>query len=431
MTTTVAADTGLGAPPVGVLDRFLAATRAGPMASRLAAVVGGGPEPCHVLDAQLEPGVRAIVVYRLGSRLLRGDLIPEPEDGASGPVAVPGVLVSTFPSDRGLPTLPRVLDRDVLGEVLAVVAGAVARGCSRRDPRARSLLLRYRPGKRATVLTARVGDRSRYVAKVYHDDRKAAAVASEAHRLTVAAAPARTLALAPTLAHLPDLHLVVQRAVPGTPLEALLGARSGGAAVAGAARALAELHGLGQVTDRERSVLQELRRFRARAAGIAVIDPRAGEGLGALAERLQVLYGGLPAARPGPVHGDCKPGQFLHAGQRTYLMDLDHLGLSDPAADVGTFLASLRQIQVRRSLRRPSHRTGAPVALLAQVFLAAYREARGGGLDAGSVNWHEAAALERKALRAFARAPASPLPLALAAAAHRRLDAVEREEACG
>jgi hypothetical protein len=36
--------------------------------------------------------------------------------------------------------------------------------------------------------------------------------------------------------------------------------------------------------------------------------------------------------------------------------------------------------------------------------------------------WYEAVALERKALRAFARAPGSPLPRALVEQGHRCLD---------
>ena len=57
-------------------DRFLEALRPAVMGPRLATALGGGPDRCHVLDAKLEPGVRAMVLYEHGPRLVRGDVIP-------------------------------------------------------------------------------------------------------------------------------------------------------------------------------------------------------------------------------------------------------------------------------------------------------------------------------------------------------------------
>ena len=61
------------------------------------------------------------------------------------------------------------------------------------------------------------------------------------------------------------------------------------------------------------------------------------------------------------MHGDCKPSQFLIGDGRVYLLDLDHCGVSDQAADVGTFLATLRQQEIRDDLAggRPAARTSA------------------------------------------------------------------------
>jgi hypothetical protein len=64
---------------------------------------------------------------------------------------------------------------------------------------------------------------------------------------------------------------------------------------------------------------------------------------------------------------------------------------------------------------------------LGAVFRHTYLDRRAeSGLDL-RVRWHEAVALQRKALRAFARAPLSPLPAALVAAGHRCLDELGRE----
>jgi len=122
------------------------------------------------------------------------------------------------------------------------------------------------------------------------------------------------------------------------------------------------------------------------------------------------------------VHGDCKPSQFLCDGGRVHLIDLDHLGMSEQAVDIGTFLASLRQLTVRQSLRSAAAARAEGTAASADLFLDAYRDTTGAADAPDLVRWHEAAALQRKALRAYARAPRSPLPLALAEEADRRLD---------
>ena len=172
---------------------------------------------------------------------------------------------------------------------------------------------------------------------------------------------------------------------------------------------------------RERSVDKELKRFGVRSAGIASVDPRLGEQADRLATRLIAAQEQLPAATIGPVHGDCKPSQFLLDAQIVNLLDLDHCGISDQTADVGTFMATLRQYAVRHAL------AGRPSALverlpaLAEEFLTAYLQATDES-HLYRIRWHEALALERKALRSFARAPRSPVPAALIHEADRILD---------
>ena len=103
-------------------------------------------------------------------------------------------------------------------------------------------------------------------------------------------------------------------------------------------------------------------------------------------------------------------------------MDLDHLGISDQAADVGTFLASLRQLAVRDSVTGRTADTSGVITELSELFLEHYLQARGDDRLRARIRWQEGAALERKALRAFARAPLSPLPNALVREANRCLD---------
>jgi hypothetical protein len=417
-----------------LLDRFTDALRPRWAGPQLAAAFGG-PSWCHVLDAKLEPGVSAMVLYAHGGRLVRGDLVDDAGQRLRGSTSAgPGLHVHRFPDDPDLPRLPLVMDADLLARELA---GRLPGTSTRHTAvRCRISLLRYRPGKRATVRVAVAGTAERFVAKAYHSPAKAAAVAAEAVALArVGAARGATLRLAPTVAHLPELSLVVQRQVAGTPLELLVctargPAREAPRAVVLAARALAELHEVAGVTDRRRSVDRELDRFDLRTTRIGSVDPGVGLHLGRLADRLAAVQRQLPAARTGLVHGDCKPSQFLVAAPEVYLMDLDHLGVSDQAADVGTFLASLRQLGIRHA--RSRHRDGLPEELyveLGELFLAAYLDARGRRVDVARIRWHEAVALERKALRTFARAPRSPIVLALATEAHACLTRLTEEVA--
>jgi hypothetical protein len=408
-------------------DRFGEALSPRAMGPRLGAALGTGTARCHVLDAKLEPGVRAVVLYETGGLLVRGDVLSAGDAG--GVVVDPGVRLSPFPDDPDLPSLPRVMDPGELGPLLAaalVESGSVEPESAwvRHPDRLHLALLRYRPEKRATVLATHPASPLALVAKAYHREDKAAAVVAESP------SPRRgkggVLAFARTAAHVPELALVVQEAVSGTPLDALTRARrpdtaAACAGVARAAAALSEFHRGAVVTARRRPVDRELTRFGERAVRVGTVDRRLGEAAAALAHRLGAAQGLLPPARVGPVHGDCKPSQFLLGRGRVHLLDLDHVGVSDQAGDVGTFLASLRQQGVRRRL---ADRGPVDDALdtLAGAFLDAYLRARGDRGDLPRIHWHIAVALERKALRAFARAPRSPLAAALISEAQRCLD---------
>ena len=410
-------------------DRFAEALRPRDMGPRLADALGGTTRTCHVLDAKYEPGVRATLLYEYDGRLVRGDLLPVPAQGyRERDVVAPGVRVARFPHDPDLPSLPRVVDPVRRGPVLADALGGTAPDPARRGVRCRTTLLRYRPGKRATLRVTFVGGTDAYVAKAYHDPAKAAAVAREAPALVGHADRCPTLRVPATVTHLSEHGLVVQRAVQGVPMTSLLGrplASPGGVrvateAMARAGRALAELHDMPPATTRRRPVDDEIVRFGARAAAVAGPDPRLGDALTSLADRLRDAKPPLPDAVAGTVHGDCKPSQFLLRGSQVVLLDLDHLGVSDQATDVGTFLASLRQFAMRSS-RGQSARTGA-LSALATSFLRSYLEARGDDTRLPRIRWQEAVALERKALRAWARAPGSPMAGALVREANGCLD---------
>ena len=422
----------LTAAPASVSERFGEALRPGVMGPRLAAAQDGMPGACHVLDAKFEPGVRAVLLYEQAGRLLRGDLVPDGGLASADPARMvePGVLVSPFPHDPELPSLPSIMDPACLGHAMARALSQAGAGPMGRVPRSRMRLLRYRPGKRVTLLVAQGPQPPAYVAKAYHSAAKAAAVVEEAPMLQSATTPAGTLSFAPLVGFVPDLALVVQQRVAGTPLDLLLRSPDSSSpalrhGLDRAGRALAQLHGTVVPSPRQRSVEAELVRFGERASRVSTVDPVLGCAAADLAERLVKTLDQLPPAHTGVVHGDCKPSQFLITEHGVVLLDLDHVGISDQAADVGTFLASLRQQDVRHALAGRSGRPSASSASLAELFLAGYLAGGGTCREPSRTRWQEAVALERKALRAFARAPRSPVPRALIVEAHACLDRAE------
>jgi hypothetical protein len=348
---------------------------------------GRPPHVVHVLDAKYRPGERCTVLYEADGRLLTGRL----DLAGTGPAAE--LRLVAFPDDPGLPALPMVLDGDRMAERLTAALGRPVRRC-------RASLVRYRPDKRATVrldLVVPEGRRTVF-AKAYHDPEKARRVHDAMAQLRRALAGAE-LAVAEPVAHLADLAVVLQAPLSGRPL----GDRDG----AGAAAGLAALHRTGLLADRPRPPAHALDKVELRARRVAAVAPATGEAMLELAGRLRAAAGahGVGTRTPVLVHGDCKPRQFLVDGGRVGLLDFDHVGDAEPAADVGSFLA---------------------VSPTASDFLAAYGAASGSGDDLGTAAaWYRALTLLIRAERAFARSWRSPRPAALLADASRALDRPE------
>ena len=132
----------------------------------------------------------------------------------------------------------------------------------------------------------------------------------------------------------------------------------------------------------------------------------------------------VPAASLGLVHGDCKPSQFL----------------LDRAARSTCSTSTTAESPTRPAMRAPSsrrcassrcggpspgdHRRLRPVCRTGRGihFATVYSKSHGRSCSSAGSRWHEVVALQRKALRSFARSPKSPLPAALVEEGHRCLD---------
>lgn len=407
-----------------------------------------GPAPeCRILDVKYEPGEYCTVLYQLGERMVIGTITWGEADDELPPaqhtIDALGMQVYLFEHDPALPGLETARDPAAMARALNESLPECRDGAA-RVLRCRVAILRYRPGRRCTLrIDAWLRDqasgalsRRTLFGKLYHTLAKATPAYQEL-LLLADSEPARAgrVILARPAAFLPDLLIVLQDPVAGVPLDLLLSAGSGAAGdpraqpgIVGAAEALAAVHTAGLKAGRERPIAAEVKRFGKRAARIAAVDPELGARLGELAAALQAGLDRLPDwdAEIGLVHGDCKPNQFLIDPSGVAILDFDHCGMADPANDVGTFLATLRQLGIRNALKLRDAGKAAPrsAALLEleRSFLDAYCAASGRGPSFRlRATWYEAAALLRKALRAFGRSPRSPMPAALAEAAWRCL----------
>jgi hypothetical protein len=407
---------------------------------------------CHILDMKYRPGEFCTILYQLDEHLLIGLLAwgeMQPKRPANAQVVEPvGMQLYRFEQDPALPGLATALDAKLIAELLAKHMGGNA-----RILRCRVTPLRYRPGKRCTLrlelwlrdAKSGVISSATLFGKLYHDQFKAQSVYAEMQMLSTAMpVEGSPLVLARAAGFLPELALVLQAPVAGTPLDLLLShpertrltsSLRASEGIGRAAAALAALHQIAVPSRRERAVGAELSKLKARAAQVATVDSTLGA---RLTELIAALLGSLHQlsawnAEMSLVHGDCKPSQFLIGPLHAALIDFDHCAIADPASDVGAFLATLRQMKVSaqcRSLPAPMSRQESrlPRSLvswchaLEERFLEEYISARGCHPDLRRrATWYMALALLRKSLRSFARSPRSPLPALLVEEAWRCL----------
>jgi hypothetical protein len=419
---------------------------------------------CRIVYMKYEPGDYCILLYSLAGQLVAGHLRWEagvtapPSSGDSIPSL--GMAVYPYPHDPWLPGLAGASDPQAIADALSKVLPECRSGQA-RVLQVRVSPQRYRPGKRLTLrLDVRLRDARgniptrTYYAKVYHDAQKASSVYQEMQMMADQASVWEgKVVLARAAAFLPELSMVLQEPVSGTLLEDLIAtmgadqrvsesaqpqAGRGWDGIKRAAAALAAVHTAGMVTGRQRPIQAELARFQKRAAKIESVDAVQGGRMGELAAALPAWLGKQDewGAEQALIHGDCKPSQFLIGDGHVAILDFDHAGMADPANDVGTFLATLRQLAIRQSLkskgsgwRRRAEEQGSrgdkdlftpaphypspPALLMAleKLFLDEYCAVsdRGDGFRLRAT-WYEAVGLMRKALRGFGRSPFSPLP---------------------
>ncbi len=346
------------------------------------------------LDGQVRPPLRYLrrkpgrglvaVFGAAGSAEVYTVTVDEPsllgEAGAAGPT------VRRFPDDPKLPQLAAVMapaDHPALAAALestarrvsAVPADLPLRGLT-AEP------VRYKPGDRCVLRYRLVfgdGPASRtctLVAKLYREQHEAHDADDLLARLRGEAGVGWTAA---PLGVVPGLPLALTEDLGSSrgpvPTHSGLDVVRPGSAeafevVRAAARALAELHTSGlDTTGLSRRTGADEAPKAARRAGLLEqhvpgLTPQVREVSAAVSAALE----GLPADTLRPGHGSYKASQLLVRDGAVFLVDFDQFCLTDPALDVGYFLADLRPAGFfyHRTALRPWFEAAT------EAFLAAY-----------------------------------------------------------
>jgi hypothetical protein len=316
-------------------------------------------------------------------------LVAPPDDSD----ALADATIQQFPVDPKLPDLEAVMAPS--GDLAAALESTARR--VHGVPGDRPLLgvvahpVRYKPGDRCVIrYRLRFGDPGApdgsgpgsgtygLVAKLYRDTREAEA----ADELLVllrdrAQLPwtARPLGVVPglPLALTEDLGSSRDRPPTRSGLRVVHpGSDEAFDVVRGAARALAELHTSGLDT-RDltlRTGVEEAGRAAKRAGLLRQYVPDLAPVVQQVAGAVQEALLGLPTDTLRPGHGSYKPSQLLVRDGAVFLVDFDQYCLTDPALDVGYFLAYLRPAGLW--YRRAGRRTWFEAA--AEAFLSSYLE---------------------------------------------------------
>lgn len=155
-------------------------------------------------------------------------------------------------------------------------------------------------------------------------------------------------------------------------------------------RGLAHVHGSGvegleawSSDDERDNLVQATQLLLDHDPGLAACIDEIRQRAGALQEQLQ-------PSEARPIHTAFRFTQLLADGDRLALVDFDGFRQGDPACDVGSFLAHLHYLAVKKEISLEQSREAA------EVFLSAYRDTATSAVDEDNIAWYTAVILVAK-----------------------------------
>jgi hypothetical protein len=281
-------------------------------------------------------------------------------------------------ADKKLPGLQVALDPTAMKPILgdywppSACEGEQILGCEVE-------ILRYKPGKRCTLryrlenggsFGSATGQRS-LIGKIYEDEDQAERVYSamcELARRGFGPDAPDGIRVPQPLGYIDRLRMVLMEDVAGTPLVDHLSSPQLDDHLRTVARALVKIHHCPVPVEKERAADDQVSRLKRAVSQITAARPDLEEALDRCLRRIQELSDDLPAHEPVLVHGSLYPKEVLLGGSELTIVDLDKIALSDPALDVGNFLAHIVWSGLQLAWPEEVARSHA------RTFLSAYRQ---------------------------------------------------------
>lgn len=254
-----------------------------------------------------------------------------------------GLTPDTLLSDPALAFLAPAFDPAWVGPRLGEVLG---RSLSLRAIRP----LRHKPGRRCLIAydIELAGEVVTVVGKVRSRglDHHSYELQSKLWHHGFDDASADGVSVPEPLGVMPELHLWLQRWVPGRvatellPQDVRLAERIAGA--------IAKLHRANIPARKCHTPADEIRILQERLPRVAETHPQWQERIEHVLQASAALAETLPPTPTSGIHRDFYPDQVLVSGDRLYLLDLDLYCQGDPALDIGNFIAHLSEQSLRQ-----------------------------------------------------------------------------------
>ena len=319
-------------------------------------------------------------------------------------------LVEFFPMDGRLPALSQAVDpRKVAGRLLSALNG----GASKRGTDLEIAVLKYRPHETCVLsYTVRpTGECQRdVIGKIYRESSRAQRVWESLKSLD-----GNPEVIIPTpLGLISEWNLVLMERAPGVSMKALLEEAPTVAQARElsrlAATALVAFHQMQIDSLKIGSAETELARVQKHTSRLRLVAPDLERAVQSILDELRPLLMRSCASPLTPIHGDCKPTQFLLDGDQVAIVDFDGTCLGDRAIDLGNFMAQFHKYALTSGNRYLKE--------LPEYFLAEYlARSPDPGLERRS-RLFLAVSLLRMAVRSFEGFPPS----------YRRQDALSLED---
>jgi len=204
-------------------------------------------------------------------------------------------------------------------------------------------VVKYRPGRRCTVLYEVGRARQQVYVKMYCNKR-GESVLNKMRELKGACL--QTPVIPEAFAYLPEHRMLLIEGLKGTPLSQLHGTQLE-TWVRRAAEVLAHFHDCGAEIKKVWTLKDEIAVLSRRVQMLAQNEPKS---VPTVLELVTTLWAREPNpdSPVRPIHRDLYPAQVIALGDEVGFVDLDDSALGDPAIDVGNFLAHLTLLSFQR-----------------------------------------------------------------------------------